>query len=136
MDEYSSVDTLKGIGEKTRVLFERAGIRTIQDLLHHYPRGYDVFEEIVPIRQAAAEGRYAVYGMVASAVLVKRMKGKQIVTVAVKDESGVLNLTWFNMPYLKNTLKKGAHYVFRGRVAEKNGRLFMEQPAVFGVQQY
>ncbi|WP_148408643.1 ATP-dependent DNA helicase RecG [Murimonas intestini] len=136
MDEYSSVDTLKGIGEKTRVLFEHAGIRTIQDLLHHYPRGYDVFEEIVPIRQAAAEGRYAVYGMVASAVLVKRMKGKQIVTAAVKDESGVLNLTWFNMPYLKNTLKKGAHYVFRGRVAEKNGRLFMEQPAVFGVQQY
>lgn len=136
MDEYSSVDTLKGIGEKTKGLFENAGIRTIQDLLHHFPRNYDVFEEIVPVRQAAAEGRYAVYGMVASAVLVKRMKGRQIVTASVKDESGVLNLTWFNMPYLKNTLKKGAHYVFRGRVAEKNGRLFMEQPAVFGVQQY
>ena len=136
MNEYSSVDNLKGVGEKTRLLFEKAGIRNIHDLIHHYPRSYDVFEEIVKSADIREGGRYAIFGMIASPVLAKRMKNFQVATSTVRDESGTVHVTWFNMPYLKNTLKKGAHYVFRGRVEEKNGRLFMEQPAVFGVQQY
>lgn len=39
MANDQSIETLKGIGEKTAKLFEKVGIRTIDDLLHYYPRG-------------------------------------------------------------------------------------------------
>ena len=41
----NSVRTLKGIGEKVELLFQKAGIITIDDLLHYYPKNYDIFEE-------------------------------------------------------------------------------------------
>ena len=41
MANDQSIETLKGIGEKTAKLFEKVGIRTIDDLLHYYPKGYD-----------------------------------------------------------------------------------------------
>ena len=39
----SPIDSLKGIGEKTKAVFERAGISDIGDLLHDYPRGYESY---------------------------------------------------------------------------------------------
>ena len=45
MANDQSIETLKGIGEKTAKLFEKVGIRTIDDLLHYYPRGYDTYGE-------------------------------------------------------------------------------------------
>ena len=56
MNENSKISTLKGIGEKTQALFEKAGMRTIGDLLRYYPRGYDVYDEPVPVGEAE-EGR-------------------------------------------------------------------------------
>ena len=49
MNEMSPIDSLKGIGEKTRAVFERAGISDIGDLLHDYPRGYESYEPIMPL---------------------------------------------------------------------------------------
>lgn len=51
MANDQSIETLKGIGEKTAKLFEKVGIRTIDDLLHYYPKGYDTY--------GGAEGRSA-----------------------------------------------------------------------------
>lgn len=45
MANDQSIETLKGIGEKTAKLFEKVGIRTIDDLLHYYPKGYDTYGE-------------------------------------------------------------------------------------------
>ena len=49
----------------------------------------------------------------------------------IRDITGSLTLTWYNMPYLHATLKAGMRAVFRGRVVKKNGRLTMEQPEIF-----
>ena len=49
MNEMSPIDSLKGIGEKTKAVFERAGISDIGDLLHDYPRGYESYEPIMPL---------------------------------------------------------------------------------------
>ena len=44
-----SLQTLKGVGEKTEKLFFRLGIYDTEDLLHYYPRNYDAFEAPVDI---------------------------------------------------------------------------------------
>ena len=62
---------------------------------------------------------------------VKRYSHIQVITTMIRDITGSLTLTWYNMPYLHATLKAGMRAVFRGRVVKKNGRLTMEQPEIF-----
>lgn len=47
-----------------------------------------------------------------------------------------LQITWFNMPFLRSTLKRDRTYIFRGLVQEKNGRLVMDQPEIFTEASY
>ena len=51
MDEKTSIHELKGIGDKTENLFHKIGVKSIGDLLRYFPRGYDVYEEPVPIAE-------------------------------------------------------------------------------------
>ncbi len=125
------IESLKGIGEKTGALFRKLGVETVEDLLHYYPRGYDAYEPPVPVGQVKEGGVLAVSGTLLKSADVKRFRNLQVVTATVKDMTGSLQLTWFNMPFLRNTLKMGMMFVFRGRVARKQGRLCMEQPEIF-----
>ena len=43
MDTERKIDTLKGIGDKTKLLFQKAGVDTVEDLLAYYPRGYEFY---------------------------------------------------------------------------------------------
>ena len=128
----TSLRSLKGVGEKTEALFSKLGIRTVGQLLRYYPRDYDIYREPVPIGQVTAGGKQAVSGMVCSQVSVKSLGPKRsLVTAKLRDDSGTLLVNWFNMPYLRTTLKMGGVFVLRGLVAEKGGRLVMEQPELF-----
>ena len=49
MIEKTDIGDLKGIGEKTKKLFEKINVHTVGDLIRYYPHGYDVYEEAVPI---------------------------------------------------------------------------------------
>ena len=52
------IDSLKGIGAKTKQTFEKAGIETLEDLIHYYPREYERYEAPVPVMELK-EGMYA-----------------------------------------------------------------------------
>jgi ATP-dependent DNA helicase RecG len=130
------VISLKGIGEKTGKLFEKLGISTVNDLLEYYPRAYDAYEEPAAIGELKPDTIMSVYGMLYKAPDVKRYSRIQVVTATLKDITGTLQLTWYNMPYLHSVLKAGTRAVFRGRVVKKNGRLTMEQPEIFTDESY
>ena len=130
------VDSLKGIGEKTGKLFNKLGIHTIDDLLEYYPRAYDAYDAPVPIGQLKPDTIMTVEGLLYKTADVKRYSHIQVVTTTLKDATGSLQLTWYNMPYLHATLKAGVRAVFRGRVVKKSGRLTMEQPEVFLGEDY
>ena len=51
MSKKAGVGTIKGVGEKTEKLFEKIGVYTVDDLIHYYPRGYEIFGEPVPISE-------------------------------------------------------------------------------------
>ena len=131
-----SVMNLKGIGEKTAALFSRLGVETVEDLLHNYPRAYDAFEAPVPIGQLKENSMAAVAGQLLKTASVRRFKNVQVIVTTVKDLTGSLQLTWYNMPYLRNTLQMGQFLVFRGKVVKKGGRLTMEQPEVYQPEAY
>lgn len=130
------VTSLKGIGEKTAGLFARLGVCTVEDLLHDYPRAYDAYEEPVPVGKLQENTTAAVAGQLLKAPSVRRFKNIQVIVATVKDMAGSLQLTWYNMPYLRNTLQMGQFLVFRGRAVKKGGRLTMEQPEIFTPEAY
>ena len=130
------ITVLKGIGEKTAGLFAKLGVETVEELLHDYPRAYDAYEEPVPVGKLREKGMFAVSGQLMKTPSVRRFKNIQIVITDVRDMTGALQLTWYNMPYLRTVLQMGQILIFRGRVVKKNGRLTMEQPEVFTPEQY
>ena len=56
MRETERIGSLKGIGEKTEQLFNRVGVKTVGDILRYYPRGFEIFDDPVPIG-SVEEGR-------------------------------------------------------------------------------
>lgn len=133
---HQPITSLKGIGEKTAALFAKLGVETVEELLHDYPRAYDAYEEPVPVGQVKEGTIAAVSGQLLKSASVRRFKNIQVIVTTVKDLTGSLQLTWYNLPYLASTLQLGRLLVFRGRVVKKGNRLTMEQPEVFEPEKY
>lgn len=127
---------IKGIGEKTARLFSKLNVTTVEELLHYYPRAYDAFREPQAIGSLVPETTAAVEGVLAKTADVVRFSHLQVTMVHLRDETGTVQLNWYNMPFLRSTLKAGERFVFRGRVLRKRGRLVMEQPDMYRPDQY
>ena len=136
MANDQSIETLKGIGEKTAKLFEKVGIRTIDDLLHYYPRGYDTYGEPKAIGELSEDETGTVEGFLKSGATGVHVNGLSIVQATISDMTGKLRLVWYHMPYLKNALRPDSHFIFRGRVIRKKNGLTMEQPQMFNPEAY
>lgn len=131
MVELTKISELKGIGEKTEKLFGRLGIATVGDLIRYYPRGYDVYDEPVPISEAA-EGRVVtVTGAIYGRVQLSGSRNMQVTTIYVKDITGTLKVIWFRMPFLRNTLGNGGVITLRGRIVNRKSGIVMEHPEIF-----
>lgn len=136
MDANDNIKVIKGIGEKTEKVFCKLGIVTVQDLLEHYPRGYEEFDHPVPIAAIMEGMTAAIEASLAAAPKLKKVRNLHIINAQVKDPSGTFHLTWFNMPFLQKSLRAGYHYIFRGKVVRKNGVLVIEQPGIYRKEDY
>ncbi|KSV59536.1 ATP-dependent DNA helicase RecG [Acetivibrio ethanolgignens] len=136
MELTDRIDVVKGIGEKTEKLFAKLNIFTIEELLEHYPRGYETYGEILSVAQLKIGETAVIEASLVAAPVLRRVRGLTILTCRVRDGSGDIMLTWFNMPFLKNTLKPGVKYLFRGMISRKNGSLTMEQPKILTKEEY
>ena len=132
MIEKTDIGDLKGIGEKTKKLFEKINIHTVGDLIRYYPHGYDVYEEAVPVSELEEDKIQTVTGAIYGRVQVSGSSRMQVTTLYVKDITGTLKVIWFRMPFLRNTLSGGGVITLRGRVVrKKTGDLVMEHPEIF-----
>ena len=131
MIEQTNIAELKGIGEKTQKLFAKVGIETVGDLIRYYPRGYDVYEEAVPIGELEEGKVQTVTGMIFGRVQVSGSRKLQVTTLMLKDLTGTLKVIWFRMPFLRNTFAKGGTVTLRGRVVSRKQVLTMEHPEIF-----
>lgn len=131
MIEQTNIAELKGIGEKTQRLFAKVGIETVGDLIRYYPRGYDVYEEAVPIGELEEGKVQTVTGMIFGRVQVSGSRKLQVTTLMLKDLTGILKVIWFRMPFLRNTFAKGGAVTLRGRVVSRKQVLTMEHPEIF-----
>jgi len=131
MIEQTSIKEIKGVGEKTQKLFEKIGIYTVGDLIRYYPRGYGVYEEATPIFEVEEGHIQTVSGAVFGKVQVSGTRNMQVTTTHIKDLTGTIQVIWFRMPFLRNTLKSGQPVTLRGKVTRRRNHLVMEHPELF-----
>ena len=135
MDINTELTAIKGIGEKTAGLFSKLHIMTVGQLLTHYPRDYDKMESTVTVSGLVPGRVCAVRASVIGTPSTKHVRNLLITTVQAGDATGLFRITFFGMPYLRNMLKPGMTYVFRG-VCQEGKPLRMEQPRIYKPEEY
>lgn len=134
------ITELKGIGEKYAQLLGRLSVYTVEDLVGLYPRDYELYQEPAFISTLSPD--YENTNVVIDGVVSKKNDvyhtGKlAVISTFINDENGDrIKCTWFNMPFLKSSLKLGMRYIFRGRFVIKNGIKILEQPQMYTRSQY
>lgn len=131
------ITALKGIGEKTAKLFEKLHITTTEELLQYYPRDYEYFSEPMTLAQAPTDDLAAVSGMIHGNIATRHVRGLSITSFEAECAGGgILHMTYFNMPYLKNSIKRDTPYIFRGYLQKKGSRFVMEQAKMYKPEEY
>lgn len=137
MSDAIPVNRIKGVGEKTAALFGKINVYTVDDLIRHYPRDYETYDAPVSIRETSPGNVQAVYGQITAIPNVKKVRNLSILNAILKDDNGdSIQLTFFNMPFLKKVLKPGGFYLFRGLVQQRGTHKIMEQPRMFTWDEY
>ena len=136
MRERDSIRNIKGVGQKAESLYAKLGIYTIGDLLTHYPRQYDVYKPVQPVSEAVDGNVIVLDVSLATKPKISYVRNLKIVSCTMRDSSGSIPVSWFNMPYLLRSLKMGTHYLLRGKVISKRGRLMLQQPKMLQYEEY
>ncbi|MBR3641527.1 MAG: ATP-dependent DNA helicase RecG, partial [Oscillibacter sp.] len=130
-DLNESVLTLDGVGAKTAAALAKLGIETLADLLAWFPRKYEDRREMRRIADLTVGENACVAAMIAEAPRLAHIRrGMDLVKVRAVDETGVLDVTFFNQAWQKNNLKVGQTYVFYGRAEGNLLRRQMTAPVV------
>ena len=133
MDEISS---LKGIGEKSAALFHRAGVFSVHDLVYYFPSSYVRYPEIKTVDRLVPDERAALFLKVLTEPALTHVRGMSMVSFMAGDDTGSLKVTYFNMPYLKKSIKQGTEKVYYGTVKAKGSMYGMAQPKTFKREEY
>lgn len=136
LDLNASLLEIKGIGDKSHKLYRKLGLQTVGELLHHYPRDYERYEEPKKIAKITVGELCAVSASILNVPVMKKIRNLTITSVNVRDDTGSMQLVFFNMPFLQKVLKPGMHFVFRGVVQTKGPAFLMEQPKFYASEEY
>ena len=124
------IQFLKGVGETRAKTFGKQNIFSVSDLLRNYPRAYEDWNNVTPIRDVKINENVCIRAFVAESPKVVRINGGRIlVKTAISDGLDYMNVTFFNNKYVKNQLKEDEEYLFFGKVTiDKYGAKGMLSP--------
>ncbi len=130
-DLKTDVRYIKGVGEQRAKALAKLNIRTLRDLISWFPRRYEDRTAFRRISDLVPGETVCVAAMVASPPAVSHIRrGLDLVKVRAVDDTGVLDVTFFNQSWLKSSLRTGETYVFCGRAEGNLLRRRMANPVV------
>jgi len=128
-DMKTDIRYIKGIGEQRAKSLRKLGINTLFDLISYFPRAYEDRSEFRTIDSLQPEDTACVRAIVLTQPRLSHIrKGLDLVKLRVADETGTMDITFFNQSYVKDSLKYGAYYVFYGKVGGTPRRPEMINP--------
>ena len=114
---YSKLEDIptKYITAKQLSNLKSLGINRVYDLIYYFPRAYDDRTNIKKIGELKFNEYVVIKASVMSVVNLTVRSGKKIVKAMVSDGTGIMEILWFGMPYIKKSLKIGEEYLFIGQ---------------------
>ena len=130
MNLNSSIESIPLVSAAYAKRLNRLGVKTIKDLLYHFPHRYEDLSKIVKIADVKINEIATIHGEIINIKMIRTFKKKMWLTEAlIKDESGTIRAVWYNQPFLVRTLKKGVWVGLAGKANYDGKTLFFSNPA-------
>ena len=125
----AKLTVLQGVGPRNADSLARLGMHTLGDMLYYFPRRYDDYSQLKPIKDLFYGEQVTVIGTIQSVHSRPIRGGKaSIIETIISDGTGALRLSYFNQPWLANRFKQGDAISISGKIDQYLGRLVMNSP--------
>ena len=125
----SPLTTVRGIGQKQAQLLEKLGMVTIEDIIYYFPRRYDDYSELKLIKDLKFGEEVTIVGWMKSInAFTTRNKNKKIIQAVLSDDTGSIQLLWFNQEYQLRYLRNNMFLSVSGKIEQYMGRLVLYHP--------
>ncbi len=123
------VSSLSGIGAKRAEQFKKLGVSSVGELITFYPRAYEDWSNVEKIANITESGTYCVKAVLASPISDSRIAGGRILSKgSVYDDTGSIQIVFFNNRYISSMLTYGIEYFFYGKINCDNYGMQMVSP--------
>ena len=125
----AKLTVLQGVGPRHAETLTKLGLQTLGDMLYYFPRRYDDYSQLKPIKDLFYGEQVTVIGTIQS-VHTRPIRGGKatIIETIISDGTGGLRLSFFNQPWLANRFKQGDAISVSGKIDQYLGRLVMNGP--------
>lgn len=128
MNLDAKVSELPKVGSFFESRLKKLGIRTIENLLHHYPSRYLDLSQFSPIATLRLHETAVIQGTIWEIKNMRTAKGKSLMVAIINDGTSVMEAVWFNQPFLVKSLTKGDKVNLAGKIEFFNRRLTLFSP--------
>ena len=128
MNLSTSLEKMKGVGEKTNEQLRAAGLKTVGDLITFLPRAYEDYSQVSRIADIAP-GKVTVKARCEKIETRPVRRGMRVTTATLVDDSGKIQAVWFNQPYRTAQLAGGAEFLFSGEFEFSYNRYQLTNPS-------
>jgi len=129
MNLQTPIANLSGVGPFVAKKLTRLGIKTLEDLLYHFPFRYEDFSKITPIDKITLNCNVCVKGKILEIKGTRTWQKKMHLTTAViEDKTGAIKVVWFNQPFLLKTIQSGQELYLAGKARMNKDGVFLSNP--------
>ena len=125
-----NIQFVKGIGPKKATKLNKLNIFTIKDLLYYFPRSYEDRSNIKKIWQLEHDEKACTKGIISEVKSYEAKNKIKVTKFTLRDETGFLNVVFFNQDYLTKVFKKGDSVIVYGKIKREGGFLEMNSPQI------
>ena len=129
------IEQLKSVGPRNLPRLKKLGIKTVKDLLWHFPVRYEDFSRVISISEIEPGQKVNIQGEVLKMsnrmIFPRRMS---ITNALVGDETGAVKVVWFNQPFIANSLREGTLVSLAGKANLDKHGLYLSSPAYEKIQ--
>jgi ATP-dependent DNA helicase RecG len=126
---YQKVSIINGIGPKYEKYLNNIGIRTVRDLFYYTPYDYEDRRNPVLLTDTRINEKNLIKIKIYKEPKLIKTRGKLTILITEGyDESGKIEIKWFNQSYIKNKISVNKTYYLYGKIIEEKGRYSITNP--------